>query len=68
MTTTTKWLAGTNAVLGLWLIVVPFVFDVPTAAMWNAVIVGTLIAVFGGYNTYAATERSGSRRTTETGA
>lgn len=56
VSTTTKWLAGLNALLGLWLIAAPFVFDVPTAAMWNAVIVGGLIAVLGGYNYYLTTQ------------
>lgn len=56
MSTTTKWLAGLNALLGIWLLVVPFVFDVPTAAMWNAVIIGGLISVLGGYNYYLTTQ------------
>lgn len=55
MSTTTKWLAGLNGLLGLWLIAAPFVFTVPTAATWNAVVVGGLIAVLGGYNYYLTT-------------
>lgn len=56
VSTTTKWLAGSNTVLGLWLIAAPFVFSVPTTAMWNAVIVGGLIAVLGGDNYYLTTQ------------
>ena len=56
VSTTTKWLAGLNALLGLWLIAAPFVFGVPTTAMWNAVIVGALIAILGGYNYYLTTQ------------
>lgn len=67
MSTTTKWFAGLNALLGLWLIVAPFVFQPGTAALWNDVVVGALIALFGGYNTYAARGSAGSGRTTETG-
>lgn len=52
MTTTTKWLAGLNAILGLWLIVAPFVFGVTGGSLWNAVIVGALIAIVGAYNWY----------------
>lgn len=58
MTTTTKWLAGLNGLLGLWLIAVPFVISVPTNAMWNAVVVGLIIAVLGGYNFYLTTRGS----------
>lgn len=56
MTATTKWLAGLNSLLGLWLIAVPFVISVPTNAMWNAVVVGILIATLGGYNYYLTTQ------------
>lgn len=56
MSTTTKWLAGTNAVLGLWLIAAPFAFGVSGAGLWNAVIVGSLIAIVGGYNWYLTTK------------
>jgi hypothetical protein len=50
MSTTTKWAAGTNAVLGLWLIVAPFVFNVSGVGVWNAVVVGSLVTLGGGYN------------------
>lgn len=56
MSTTTKWLAGTNAVLGLWLIAAPFVFGVSDAGLWNAVIIGSLIALASGYNWYLTTQ------------
>jgi uncharacterized membrane protein len=56
MSTTTKWLAGTNTVLGLWLIAAPFVLSVSGPGLWNAVIVGSLIALGGGYNWYLATQ------------
>lgn len=56
MGTTTKWLAGANAVLGLWLIAAPFVFGVSGTGLWNAVIVGSLIAIVGGYNWYLTTK------------
>lgn len=50
MTTGTKWLAGLNTLLGLYLIVAPFaVVDVSTAGLWNDVIVGAIIAISSGY-------------------
>jgi hypothetical protein len=55
MSTTTKWLAGTKAVLGLWLIAAPFVLGVSGAGLWNAVVVGSLIALASGYNWYLTT-------------
>lgn len=54
MTTATKWLAGTNAVLGLWMLVVPFLFDAPTWVVYNGVVIGTLIVAMGVYNAYLA--------------
>lgn len=56
MSTTTKWLAAANAVLGLWLVAAPFVFGVSGAGLWNAVIVGSLIVMVGGYNWYLTTK------------
>lgn len=56
MTTTTRWLAGSNAVLGLWMLVVPFLFGAPTGALYSALTVGSLVAIVGGYNYYVTTE------------
>jgi hypothetical protein len=56
MSNTTKWLAGTNAVLGLWLIAAPFVLGVSGAGLWKAVVVGSLIALASGYNWYLTTK------------
>lgn len=56
MNTTTKWLAGTNAVLGLWLIAAPFVLGVTGAGRWNTVVIGSLIAIGGDYNWYLASK------------
>jgi hypothetical protein len=66
VTTTTKWFAGFNTLLGLWLIAAPFVFNVPSTAMWNAVAVGGAIAVLGGY-TYYLTTRDDEVNTTVAG-
>jgi hypothetical protein len=56
MTRTTKWLAGTNALLGLWLIVAPFVLATSTAGLWNDVVFGLVIASVGTYNYYLTTQ------------
>lgn len=50
------------ALLGLWMVVAPFIFETPDAtAFWSDVIVGALVAILAGYNTYQA--RSTERRT-----
>jgi hypothetical protein len=56
MTRTTKWLAGTNALLGLWLVVAPFVLATSTAGLWNDVVLGLIIASVGTYNYYLTTQ------------
>lgn len=56
MTTATKRLAGTNAVLGLWLLAVPFLFNAPAGALYSALTVGSLVAIVGGYNYYVTTK------------
>lgn len=45
-----KLLASTNVLLGLWLVVAPFLWNAPTADLWSDVIVGTLITLLAGYN------------------
>lgn len=52
MSTTTKRIAGVNALLGLWLIAAPFWLGAPPIDLWNDVIVGILIAGIAGYNWY----------------
>jgi hypothetical protein len=63
MSTTTKWAAGTNAVLGLWLLVAPFVFSVSGTGLWNAVVTGFLVTLGGGYNWYLTTKGDQVNRT-----
>lgn len=46
--------AGFVAVLGCWLVVSPFVFDLEPVPLWNDVISGTIVASFGSYNAYVA--------------
>nr|WP_244880106.1 hypothetical protein [Natrinema pellirubrum] len=41
-------------VLGLWLIVEPFVLRLEGLPLWHDVILGTIIAGFGSYNAYVA--------------
>ncbi len=45
-----KLLASTNVLLGLWLVVAPFLWNAPTADLWSDVIVGALITLLAGYN------------------
>ncbi|WP_458189912.1 SPW repeat domain-containing protein [Haladaptatus sp. NG-WS-4] len=43
------------ALLGLWMILVPFVMDVGTA-FWSDVVSGVVVAIVAGYNAYAGRE------------
>ncbi len=47
--TTVKYLNWINAVLGLWLIIAPFVlsYSSAAAAMWNDIIIGLVVLVLG---------------------
>jgi hypothetical protein len=56
-----RTVAYSVALLGLWVLVAPFVFGVGAAAMWNDVIVGAAITGLGGYNGYVASTSSQSQ-------
>lgn len=43
------------ALLGLWMILVPFVMDVGTA-FWSDIVSGVVVAIIAGYNAYAGRE------------
>jgi len=45
-----SWL---NLILGIWLVISPFVFFLSGAAMWNNVILGIIVAAFALTNTYS---------------
>jgi len=55
---TVKILSWVNAVIGLWLIVAPFVLSYTkvTAAMWNDIIVGIIVVVLGAWAALTAKE------------
>lgn len=61
-TSTVKTLAGMNALLGLWLVLAPFVFGLGTAATWSAVITGLVIASLGAYNYKRASDGDGASK------
>lgn len=53
--------AGLVALLGLWMIIAPFVvFEVATDLLWSDVISGIIVAAIGGYNAYAGRETAGT--------
>ena len=55
--------SGLVALLGLWMIIAPFLFETTGAAsFWSDVISGLLVAALAGYNAYAA--RGTTRQTT----
>ncbi|UPV76884.1 hypothetical protein M0R89_20670 (plasmid) [Halorussus limi] len=45
-----KWLSGIIALIGAWMIVQSFLFDMVASQFWNDIIVGALLLVAGGYN------------------
>lgn len=47
-----KWVSALVAVLGLWMIIQPFLFEMTAANFWNGVIIGIALVVLGGYNFY----------------
>ena len=49
--TTIKYLSWINAVLGLWLIIAPFILSYSSAAtaMWNDIIIGLVVLVLGAW-------------------
>lgn len=47
-----KWASLAIAVLGLWLIVEPFLFEILGGNFWNDVIVGVALLAIGAYNYY----------------
>ncbi|MFD1586995.1 hypothetical protein ACFR9U_08365 [Halorientalis brevis] len=56
-----KWLSAVIALLGAWLIVEAFLFDLVASQFWNDIIVGALLLIVGGYNySRRASERVGS--------
>lgn len=45
-----KWLSGIIALLGAWMILEGFLFDMVMSQFWNDIIVGALLLAIGGYN------------------
>ncbi|OIB57345.1 SPW repeat protein [Natrialba sp. SSL1] len=50
----TRIAAGANTLLGLWLVIAPFLFGIDGVQRWNVVIVGVLVSSLAGYNFYIA--------------
>jgi len=56
-----KWVSAAIAVLGLWMVIEPFLFDLVASQFWNDLIVGVFLLAVGGYNYYRqADEELGS--------
>lgn len=53
--------AALNTLLGLWLIVAPFVFGVDGVLLWNDVIVGAIVTFLAGYNWGAGNSSTATR-------
>lgn len=52
----TMWLSWINVLIGLWLIIAPFVlgYNGLTAAFWNSIVVGVIVAAFGAWSALTA--------------
>lgn len=61
MSDTGRWLAAASAVLGAWVVVSAFVFELQIGHFWNNLIVGISIAALAGYSGYQASEGTASR-------
>lgn len=55
------WTSGINVVLGLWLVIAPFLLGYSglTAALWNDVLIGALIAILAGIRTAKPLQQEG---------
>ena len=51
----TAIVSGIVAVLGLWIVLSSFVYDVGTSIVWNNVVVGAVVFLVAGYNYYRQT-------------
>ena len=51
-TDTMQWLSALIALVGLYIVASPFLFEATEAAIWNNTLVGTGIFLLGGYNFY----------------
>jgi len=49
-TDTMKWVSALAAVVALWVIASPFIYESTDAAAWNNTLVGTAIFLLAGYN------------------
>lgn len=47
-----KWLSGLAALIGLWILASPFVYESTRAGEWNNIAVGAAILLLAGYNFY----------------
>lgn len=46
-----KWIGWTTLIFGIWLLIAPFVlgYTGTAGALWNDIILGVLVAIFGGW-------------------
>lgn len=54
----TMWTTALAVLLGLWVIASPFVYSVEVLTLWNAVIIGALVALVARYNLYRRTDNA----------
>lgn len=47
-----QWVSAIAAIVGLWVVASPFVYEATDAAYWNNTLVGTGVFILAGYNFY----------------
>ncbi|WP_232703095.1 SPW repeat domain-containing protein [Halobacterium wangiae] len=58
-----RYALGLAALLGLWMIAVPFVLDAATAPSWSDIVSGLLVFALAGYDAYRSGRRAPTTRT-----
>ena len=58
-----RYALGLAALLGVWMIAVPFLLEAPTAVSWSDIVSGLLVFAFAGYEAYRSGRRTPTTRT-----
>ena len=58
-----QYALGLAALLGVWMIAIPFLLDAPTAPSWSDIVTGLLVFALAGYEVYRSRRRTPTTRT-----
>lgn len=48
----TNWMTLLSAILGVWIIAVPFIWSIPEMLLWSNLVAGAIIALLAAYGAY----------------